>query len=663
MAAGSIVVDLLMRTGSFETDTKRAEKRLQQMKKEALAVGKAIGAAFATVTVATAALVKSAINSADQMRKLAQASGTTTEALSALTFAAQLNGVSQDELGQSLQRLSRTAAEAAKGGNRAAQAFDAIGVSVKNTDGTLKTSDKLLSDVAEKFAQYADGAEKTALAQELFGRSGAKLIPLLNQGAAGLGELKKEAAALGLVIDDQTGAAAEQFNDTLTRLNAVGKGLANRIAADLLPTLNRMAAELFKGAKGSETLDRAARAASAGLRILLSGGALIVGVFQTIGQAIGGLAASLVALFSGRFRDAFNIASETVFDFGKNVRGTASTIGSIWDAEADKIAGQAKTLGGKIAAPLLAAQEQAQRAGKRIADAAARAYEDVQKQLQALAREIALFGADETTTKLFDLQIAGATPEQLASAKALLGTLRELKEERSAGEKAAERQAAIERELKQIYDDTRTPIEKLNIELARLNELRNVAGADLDALARAEFDAWERYQSTIEETGKKLDQFAENAAKSLQSYLGDQLSKAFEGNFKDIGKGFTQLINRMVAEAIAANLVRAMFGDNKSGDSGWFGVALSAVGAAFGGAKAGGGDVMGGRGYLVGEQGPEYFVPRTAGTIVPNAAMGSQKQMNVTQTFHLAGPTDRRNQQQIAAFAARGLARASARDN
>ncbi|MCC2632186.1 MAG: hypothetical protein K0S48_72, partial [Ramlibacter sp.] len=60
MAAGSILIDLLLKTGSFESDTKRAEKRLAELKKEAEAMGVAVGAAFAAVGAASVAMVKSA---------------------------------------------------------------------------------------------------------------------------------------------------------------------------------------------------------------------------------------------------------------------------------------------------------------------------------------------------------------------------------------------------------------------------------------------------------------------------------------------------------------------------------------------------------------------------------------------------------------------------
>ena len=138
-----------------------------------------------------------------------------------------------------------------------------------------------------------------------------------------------------------------------------------------------------------------------------------------------------------------------------------------------------------------------------------------------------------------------------------------------------------------------------------------------------------------------------------------------DGNFKSIGKAFTSMVNRMVAEALAADLARRLFGSDAKGGSGegWIGALASAAGAYFGGAKAGGGDVMPGREYWVGENGPERFRPRTMGTIMPASASGGGRSVAVYNSFTVTGAVDRRAQQQIAAEAARAVGFAAQRNN
>jgi len=660
MAAGSIIIDLLMRTGSFETDTGRAEKRLKQFKKEAQDAGKAIGAAFLGFASAASLLVKASIDSFDATSKLAASVGTTTEALSALTYAADLSGISQEELGSSLSKLAKNSAEAAAGTKAQAAAFDALGVSATNADGSLKNTDVLLGEIADEFAGYADGAAKTALAQEFFGKSGAKLIPLLNAGAAGIEELKKEAEALGLVIGGDAASAAEVFNDNLSRVQGVVTGLFNRVAQQLLPTLSALSTQLLDSAKNSGALDQAARAAATGVKFLLSAGVVVGAAFKTLGEALGGVAGALVALFSGRFADAFNIAKAVTTDFVGNIRGAANTVSTIWDESSDRIASSAGTKSTKIAAPIVLAAEKIKGAGKKIKDEAKKIFEDIERQIAAINREVATFGQTETQVKLFDLQAGGATSGQIDRATDALKQLDALKAQQEASDKAKDKLKDLESQGKATFESTRSPIEELNIELARQQKILDALGP---AYQDTYFRAVDAAQTAYEEASKlntELDEFSKEAAKNIQGAIGDGLVDILEGNFKDIGKNFTRLITRMVAEAQAAKIARELFGGAVEGGSGSgiFGGALSAIGAAFGfgGAKAGGGDVMAGRSYLVGEDGPERFVPRTMGAIVPAAAtagMGRSTTFTLVQQF--APGTDRRTTTQAAAEARRQL--------
>jgi hypothetical protein len=257
VAAGSIVISLLMQTGSFETDTKRAEKALRDLQKEAVKIGAAIGAAFTTTALASAVLVKQSIDNADALGKLAQQTGTTVEDLSALAYAADLSGVSQEELSAALVRLTKNMSDTAAGTGEAIKGFTALGISVKDSAGNLKSSDAVLGEIANKFAGFRDGAEKTALAVNLFGKSGAQLIPLLNAGAGGIEKLKDEAAKLGIVISGSTAKAAEEFNDNLTRITASAKGLVNRITADILPAALAFTEALIDIINGLNGADRA----------------------------------------------------------------------------------------------------------------------------------------------------------------------------------------------------------------------------------------------------------------------------------------------------------------------------------------------------------------------------------------------------------------------
>jgi hypothetical protein len=637
MPAGSIVIDLLMKTGAFETDTKRAEKALQSFKKEAAQIGTAVGAALVGAGTAAVALAKRSIDAADQLSKASQVVGITTESLSGLGYAAKLSGSSQDDLIAGLKKLSRIAADAAGGNETLAASFKQVGVSLRDANGNIKGSDVLLGDLAEKFAGYEDGLTKTALAQEFFGKAGADLIPFLNNGRDGIAKLTAEAARLGVVIGGDTANAAADFNDTLDRLLAVGKGVVNQIAAALLPALSFLAKSLFNTAGGASALKTAVDVAVAGVKILASVGAVVVGVFKTLGQSLGGVAATIVQLFSGNFRAAFETARGTVADFAGNIRGTIGTVSGIWNATADSVERAAPRVGGKLAAPVIRGKEKIEKVNKQIKDVAA----DIEREIVKLAARVASFGFTDSQVIVFDLQLKGASPEQIERAKLLTAELDRLNAAREASDKAAEKQREIEQELKNIYTQTRSPIEALNIELARLAELRKVAGADQDALARAEFEAWEKYDNAVRKATGTLDEFTRTAAQNVQNLLANSIEKIFSGSFDNIFKDFAKLVKRMAAEALAANIARNLFGEAAGGQGGGlFGRALSAIGRASGSssapARANGGPVQAGQAYTVGENGPERFVPTIAGRILPTAQAGDGGGVRVTVNNYAA---------------------------
>jgi uncharacterized phage infection (PIP) family protein YhgE len=129
-----------------------------------------------------------------------------------------------------------------------------MGVETTTAAGGLRSVDDVLADLANEFSGMEDGAEKTARAMELFGRSGATLIPLLNQGADGIAAMREEAHELGLVISDETARAAEALNDDLTRLRGIATGLAREIATELIPRMRVMVGRFEDLLRGSDDL-------------------------------------------------------------------------------------------------------------------------------------------------------------------------------------------------------------------------------------------------------------------------------------------------------------------------------------------------------------------------------------------------------------------------
>jgi hypothetical protein len=231
-------------TDNFESKLSGLTSKLKILGPAAIAAG----GAFAI------GMVKSVANTADELSKLSSRTGVAVEDLSRLQYAAGLSGVSNQALTASIERLSRGMADAANGTGEAGKAFEALGITVKNQDGSLRSQRDVLQDVAERFSGYADGAEKSALAQQIFGRSGAQLIPLLNSGAQGLKDMADESDRLGNTISTRTAKSAEEFNDNITRMTTAMGGLARTIAGPVVESLAKFTTAMLDAWKQGDSL-------------------------------------------------------------------------------------------------------------------------------------------------------------------------------------------------------------------------------------------------------------------------------------------------------------------------------------------------------------------------------------------------------------------------
>lgn len=262
---GALLVEVSANIAKYQTAMAQTQRETQQMvsgvqgrlgsldghfKAMASGIKTTMAGVAATLTVgAFTGFIKSAINAADEIGKMAQKIGTTTEQLSALKYAGSLADVSMEQLSVGLKQLSKNSLATAAGSKEQVAAFKAMGVEIRNVDGNLKSNNDLVYELADRFAQLKDGNIKTAMSMKLFGKSGADLIPLLNSGAAGLKEMREEAERLGLIIDERTAKAAEQFNDNLTRLKSSATGLSHTLAEDLLPELTRITDQLVRASQ------------------------------------------------------------------------------------------------------------------------------------------------------------------------------------------------------------------------------------------------------------------------------------------------------------------------------------------------------------------------------------------------------------------------------
>lgn len=301
----SLVVDLQLESAQLRSGLDRANEKLEAFGKKADKVGKtvaqALGAKLAKdAIIGLGQFVMGGAHAAEQMGDLAQSSGTTVESFSKLAYAARLSGSSAEEMGSALGKLSRTMTEATSGGAQA-QLFQAIGVSITDASGKMRSSTDVFRDVSEAFSRMEDGAAKTALAQEIFGKSGAALIPIMNEGAEGIDRAAEEAERFGHVVTEEGAASSEKFNKAMTRMGMIGEGLAQRVAQNIAPQFSALADELVTTASKSGVLEGAAKVLAVTMKTLASAGLLVKSVMTLAGQGLAFVAAAVVEAVKGNF--------------------------------------------------------------------------------------------------------------------------------------------------------------------------------------------------------------------------------------------------------------------------------------------------------------------------------------------------------------------------
>lgn len=180
-------------------------------------------AAVGATAVAYAGLTRQAITAADHLAKTADKIGLTVEGLQELRFAADRAGVSQRALDMGIQRFARRLGEAQQGTGVLAKDLQALGIQLRNSDGSLRSTESVLDDYADAIKRAKTPQEQLRLAFKAFDSEGAALVNMLKGGSDEMNEMKRIANELGLVMSTDTARKAEQLSDQLGTLSGVFK--------------------------------------------------------------------------------------------------------------------------------------------------------------------------------------------------------------------------------------------------------------------------------------------------------------------------------------------------------------------------------------------------------------------------------------------------------
>lgn len=215
---------------------KKGEKLGEALKKGAEAAAAALAALGAAVIAAGKGIVDMATQTAeagDAIDKSSQKVGMSAEAYQKWDYVLQRSGTSMDAAATGINKLTNTFDDAKNGSAKAVSAFESIGLSMEEIQNMSR--EDLFGAVINGLQGVADDAEKAALANDLFGKSGQDLLPVLNSSNEEIQGLMNKAEEYGMIMSNETVSASAAFNDSLTDLKNTFAGVKNSIAGDLLP--------------------------------------------------------------------------------------------------------------------------------------------------------------------------------------------------------------------------------------------------------------------------------------------------------------------------------------------------------------------------------------------------------------------------------------------
>lgn len=524
---GQLVVQLAADTARFQDDLGRAAqvagRSAGQIKDSFSSAMTALTLEASAAATAVTAVFLSGISSAEDAGKLAQQVGVSVDSLTRLQFAAKSVGVPIEALDTGLKQLQRTAALAAGGNKQAEQDFSALGISVFDTSGKVKSADVLFADLAQKLSGYADGTTKTADAIIFMGRSGNELIPVINLSREGLDKFGKSSDAVGNTINEKAVKAADNFKVKLTELQGSIDGVKTSFATLTEPYIAKMIDAMTRLETQTGIATKTFNAMIDGFNI--AGGAIHV-VVDEFNNSVGMIENVIAAVKKGDLSGVLNAVVAGTKQTFTGLQYDFGVIGDGWD-----------------------------RAGNSLNEFVVKAK------------------------KMADAPIIPQGPQF------------------DMGDQLSKAFETIDERTRATMTSTADAIDKVGPHFTN-------------------------FEAGVVHTWDVIDQVGQEGAKGIQNDLEQFFFDPAKTGFSGLLTLFIDTIKKMVAQAAAAQLLKALFGTDKSGESGLGGIFSSFLGLAIGGAKAGGGALSGGTSYLVGESGPELFTPGGNGVLSPNGSMG-----------------------------------------
>lgn len=281
------------------TGQDKASAKIQKMGKTFQKVGIGMLAMGTAIAGGIFALAKSYADAGDEIAKMSKRTGFAVETLSELRHVAEITGTELGSIEKATKRMSRAIIDAERGLETYARVFRDLGLEIE--DLRRMNPEEQFWAISNAIADLEDQTLKAALAQEVFGRAGTDLLPMLEEGAEGIAALRQEAHDLGVVFDEESAKEAEEFKDALARLQTSMQGVGKELIQAFLPTLTDFATKAVEAIKKvkewvseNEGLVRSLLIIAG---VLAIGGAVLLGL-SMIARAITAISAALVIMHS-----------------------------------------------------------------------------------------------------------------------------------------------------------------------------------------------------------------------------------------------------------------------------------------------------------------------------------------------------------------------------
>ncbi len=633
---GNLVVEMSANVARLQRDFNKANSQAQGVARKFKSIFKGVGLSIAAglSVVGLKRVITSSLNAADAIAKGAAKANIGTGAYQELTFALDKFDVSQQQVSSGLMAFTKRLGEARAGTGTLVTFLKKYDEALLDSLTSAESNEQALNIFMEALGGVKNDADRAALSAAAFSRSaGVGIASALKDGGKALDQWRKKARDFGIVVDADILEKAEDAKDRFATLAQVVQSETIVAMSDLVGVLSSPAFldSLRDAVKLTASLAKV-------MALLASGPEGVFAVFQADIETL---------------PEQIATASDEVAKFKAEVaRMEGSIFPAIFGGEIDKFKEKLHWAENNLKR-LTKLKEQAAALNKpdgaagvnggttatQTNETAAKVIEALrfeQEQLNRLIKDGAIEQEVYNNLKKAGVTINSDTGRTIA---VLVRGLEQQKAAQNAAKDAAiAHSAALVKQAEdsqllairaaEIYESLKSPRDAFEEGIAELDLLKEVGLIDPATYTAAFNRLGDDFASTVDrvkDSTTELSEFTKEAFRSMQNVASDFFFDTLEGNFTDLGDSFRTMVNRMLADWASVKMMGGLFGKDfgKTGELGGM------LGSIFGGARALGGPVSAGSAYLVGERGPELFMPQTSGNVVANNKLGGGTSISV----------------------------------